>query len=102
MKRKVVAKVALVKDLAKLSGIPRVQASFIYDVFIDCVLKKLKDGYDVLLPNVGCIKLVPTREMESHITGQTIPPHKRIKFKANVKLARFIRVATREYKITSK
>lgn len=101
-KRKMVAKVPLVKELAKKVQIPKVQASFIYDVLLDLMLRKLKDGYDVFLPNIGCIRLVKTKETISHLTGQHIPPHKRISFKTNVKLSRYIRVHTREYPINKK
>ena len=98
-KRKVVFKVPLVRELAEKTQIPTVQASFIYDVFMDIILKRLKGGTDVLLPGIGRIGLVDTKEQTSHLTSQHIPPHKRIKFKVNVKLARYIRVYTREYPI---
>jgi nucleoid DNA-binding protein len=99
IKRKVVYKMPLVRELAEKTQIPEVQASFIYDVLMDLMLKKLKSGTDVLLPNIGRIGLVHRKEQTSNLTGQHVPPHKRLIFSVNVKLARFIRINTREYPI---
>jgi nucleoid DNA-binding protein len=96
---KQITKKPLVRKLAKMADIPRVQADFIYDIFFDVIVKEIKAGNDVIFPNVGTLRLVKGREMRSNLTSQTIPPHKRLKFKVNVNLARFIRINTREYPI---
>jgi nucleoid DNA-binding protein len=101
-KRKVVFKVPIVREVAKKAHIDGEQASFIYDIFMDVIQKNLRNGNDVLLPGIGRIGLAPSKEQKSHLTGQHIPPHKRLKFKANVVLARYIRVHTREYPIIVK
>jgi nucleoid DNA-binding protein len=92
----------LVKKLAKMADIPRVQADFIYDIFFDVIVKEIKAGNDVIFPNVGTLRLVKGREMRSNLTGQNIPPHRRLRFKVNVNLARFIRIGTREFPIVKK
>jgi nucleoid DNA-binding protein len=96
---KQLTKVPMVRALAKGADIPVVQAEFIYDVFYDIMLRRIKEGYDVVLPNIGTIRQVPGRELISNLTGQKVPPHKRLRFKLNIHLARFIRVHTRAYKI---
>jgi nucleoid DNA-binding protein len=99
MKPKQISKVAIVRELAKLADIPRVQASFIYDVINDITIRKIREGHDIILPNIGTLRLIPGRQMISNLTGQLIPAHKRLKFKVNLKLARYMRVNTREFKI---
>jgi nucleoid DNA-binding protein len=89
----------MIKKLAKLADIPVVQASFIFDVFCDIMVKEIKAGNDIILPNIGTLRLTKGREMKSNLTGQQIPPHKKLKFKVNLSLARFIRISTREYPI---
>jgi nucleoid DNA-binding protein len=96
---KQLTKKPMIKKLAKLADIPVVQADFIYDLFFDIMVKEIKAGHDVLLPNVGTLRLVKGREMRSNLTSQTVPPHKRLRFKVNVNLARFTRINTREYPI---
>lgn len=98
-RRKVVHKVPVVKEVAKMTQTPVAQCSFIYDVMMEIMLKKLKTGTDVLLPGIGRISLKNTKGQKSHLTGQFIPPHKRVVFAPNVKLARYVRVHTREYPI---
>ena len=88
-----------IRELSRLADIPQVQASFIYDVFHDIIIRQIKAGNDVFLPNVGTLRLIPGREQRSNLTGVAIPPHKRLKFKININLARYIRVATREHPI---
>jgi len=92
----------LVKKLAKLAEIPVVQADFIYDVLFDIVVKEIRAGNDVIFPNVGTLRLTKGREMRSNLTGQTVPPHKKLKFKVNINLSRYIRINTREYPIAKK
>ena len=96
---RITTKAPIIKELAKNTDIPLVQASFIYDVIWNVVLKRLKAGHDIILPGIGRFQFVPVRERKSNMTGQIIPPHKRIRFNPNVNLALFIRVNTREYKI---
>lgn len=96
---KQLTKVPMVKELAKGADIPVVQAEFIYDVFFDIMQRRIKDGYDIIFPGVGTLRHVHGRAMVSNLTGQKIPPHKRLRFKINVDLARLIRVKTREYKM---
>jgi nucleoid DNA-binding protein len=97
--KNLLSKVPMVKELAKKADIPKVQASFIYDVYHDILVNKIKEGNDVIFPNVGTLRQVKGREMRSNLTGVTIPPHKRLYFKVNISLARFIRVSTREYPV---
>jgi nucleoid DNA-binding protein len=94
-----ITKVPMVKKLAKLADIPAVQASFIYDVLMDVVVKEIKAGNDIVLPNIGTLRLVKGRELRSNLTGQMVPPHKKLKFTVNIALARFIRISTRAYPI---
>lgn len=89
----------LVLELAKEARIRQKAADFYYDVFMDIVINALEAGDDVLLLHVGCIKLVKTRGFRSNLTGVSIPPHKRIKFKPNIRLATKIRITTREHPI---
>jgi nucleoid DNA-binding protein len=99
MKNKVASKVPVTLELAKAANIPVVQASFIYDLMMDIWVKNIKSGKDVILPNIGTLRLVKGREMRSNLTGVTVPPHKKLKFKVNISLARFIRISTREFPI---
>jgi nucleoid DNA-binding protein len=98
-KDKTAYKANLVKEIAMKADIPVVQAAFIYDVMLDVIYNTLKKGIGVILPHIGSLKLVEHKSMKSNMTGQTIPKHLRLKFKPNVRLARFVRVVTREYKI---
>jgi nucleoid DNA-binding protein len=99
MKRKVVAKTPVVKLLAKKADIPYAQASFVYDVLMEIIYDELREGTSVILPHIATLGIVNTKSQISHLTGQTIPPHKRLKFKPNIYLAKYVRVNTREYKI---
>jgi nucleoid DNA-binding protein len=92
-------KLPMVKELSKLADIPQAQASFIYDVIMDIYVKQIKAGKDIILPNIGTLRLVKGREMRSNLTGVQIPPHKKLRFKVNIALSRFIRVKTRAYPI---
>jgi nucleoid DNA-binding protein len=97
--KKRIIKKPIVKALAKAAGIPYTQADFIYDVFFDVIVTKVKEGYSVLLPGIGSINIIKTKSTISNMTGQTIPRHNRLKLHANEKLARYIRVTTREHPI---
>jgi nucleoid DNA-binding protein len=97
-----ITKRPLVKKLAKMADIPRVQADFVYDCLFNIVEKEIKAGNDIIFPNIGTLRLVKGREMRSNLTGQTVPPHRRLFFKININLARYIRVSTREYPIKNK
>ena len=99
MKSKACSKTSFIKELSKAADIPLVQASFIYDVSMDIIVKQIKAGNDVILPNIGKLRLVKGREMRSNLTGVQVPPHRRLRFKVNLSLARFIRISTREYPI---
>jgi nucleoid DNA-binding protein len=93
---KIAAKKPIVKELAKNTDIPYVQASFIYDVVWSLILKELKAGHDVMLPGVGRFQFIPSRkDQKSNLTGQIIPEHKRLRFNVNVSLGLFIRTNTR-------
>lgn len=96
---KAFSKRPMVKELAKAGGIPAVQASFIYDLVMDIFVKKIKAGYDVILPNIGTLRQVKGRELVSNLTGVKVPPHMRLRFKVNISLARLIRVSTRTHPI---
>ena len=100
MKSKAISKRPMVKELAKAAQIPAVQASFIYDLIFHIMVKKIKEGHDIILPNVGTLRQVKGRELISNLTGQRVPPHHRLKFKVNISLARLIRTTTREYPIS--
>jgi nucleoid DNA-binding protein len=93
------SKAVVIKDLSKAADIPLVQASFIYDLMMDIWIKKIKSGQDIILPNIGTLRHTKGREMRSNLTGQQVPPHRKLKFKVNLSLARFIRISTREYPI---
>ena len=99
MKSKVVSKSFVVKQAAKKSHMPEKEMSFIYDVLMEVIHDTLKSGVGVILPHIASLGIVDTKSMVSHLTGVTIPPHKRLKFKPNVHLAIFVRTNTREYKI---
>jgi len=92
----VLSKKTLVSEIAKEAGMKRTTTEFFYDVFMDVMKRKLETGKDVLLYGVGRIILVHTKGTRSHLTGVSIPDHKRIKFKPNIELARKIRIITRE------
>ena len=94
-----ITKKPLVKKLAKLADIPAVQADFIYDLIFDIIIKEIKAGNDVIMPGVGTLRLTKGREMRSNLTGVQIPPHKKLRFKINIPLAKYIRVSTREYPV---
>ena len=99
MKAKAFSKRPMVKELAKAGGIPAVQASFIFDLMMDIMVKKIKAGHDIILPNIGTLRQVKGRELVSNLTGQKVPPHNRLRFKVNISLARLIRVNTRSFPI---
>jgi nucleoid DNA-binding protein len=99
MKPKAASKKVITKDLSKAANMPLVQASFVYDLLFNIMIKRIKAGQDVIMPNLGTLRLVKGREMRSNLTGVTVPPHRKLRFKTNISLARFIRVSTREYPI---
>lgn len=99
MKSKTISKRPMVKELAKAADIPVVQASFIYDLIMSIWVKKIKAGHDIILPNIGTLRQVKGRELISNLTGVKVPPHRRLRFKVNISLARLIRINTREFPI---
>ena len=70
-----------------------------YDLIFDIIIKEIKAGNDVIMPGVGTLRLTKGREMRSNLTGVQIPPHKKLRFKINIPLAKYIRVSTREYPV---
>jgi nucleoid DNA-binding protein len=96
---KVASKSKLISVWAKAVGIKKEHAKFYYEVLTREMLKCIERGEDVILPGIGRVCLIPARSMKSNLTGQHVPPHKRLAFKGNVRLARKLRVATRDYAI---
>ncbi len=90
----------LVSELAKEARIKVPQASFLYDVLMDIMVKKLRQGDGVQLRGIGRILTVKSKGFRSNLTGVSIPNHRRIAFLPNIKLARTIRVKTREKPIS--
>jgi nucleoid DNA-binding protein len=101
MKPKTITKRAMVRELAKKVQIDPVEASFHFDTLMHIMYNNLREGVGLVLPHIGSLKVAETKAMQSHLTGQFIPPHKRLKFRVNVKLARYVRVATREHPISA-
>ena len=86
----------IVKGIAEQAGVTHELANYVYQSFLDVVHAKLKEGKKVILPNIGVFHFVKKEKSFSNLTKQEIPPHTQIKFKLNVKLARYIRVMSRE------
>jgi len=97
-----VGKKAVVKYVAKDTGISQETVSFVYDSIMDCILKSVLDIKAVTLPGIGIIYHNPVKSRLSNMTNSIVPPHKHLSFKPQEVLARTIRVKTREYPITSK
>ena len=89
----------LVAALQEAAGINFVEADFYYDVFVNEMVKRLQKGKDVVLAGLGTLDLIKHRAGKSNMTGQQIPPHKRLKFYPDARFARKIRVNTREHPI---
>lgn len=85
----------ILKELAENTGIPLIQAHFVYDTLWHILLKKLKDKQDVILPGIGRLQFVPVVERKSNLTGQIIPEHKKIRFNVHTHLGYYLRVNTR-------
>ena len=98
-KVKAVSKTQLVREVVKETGISKPEAMFAFEVILNKIIKSLENGQEVLLHGVGRITFAKVHSYKSNMTGVMIPPHKRIKFKPNIGLARKIRVDTREFKI---
>jgi len=96
IRKKLHTKTEVVKRLCEDTGMPKPQASFVFDVMFDIIRKDLSSGKEVLLPGIGRICFFNMNGGRSNMTGQIIPKHKRIGFKPNNALARLIRVKTRE------
>jgi nucleoid DNA-binding protein len=99
MKDKVASKGKIIHALAKNGDIPPEVARFYYDIILDTIWNLLRDGNGIIFPNIGTFRLVDRGSQRSNLTGKTIPPHKRLRFKINPALARYIRVKTREYEM---
>jgi len=91
-----IGKKELVAEVAKEARIKQSQADFFYDVLMDIMVRKLQSGDGVQLKGIGRILSVKSKGFRSNLTGVSIPNHRRIAFLPNVKLARTIRVKTRE------
>jgi|WetSurMetagenome_2_1015567.scaffolds.fasta_scaffold1761800_1 nucleoid DNA-binding protein len=96
---KIVGKGVIVHQTAKKTKMPKEDVSFMYDVMMDVIYNTLRSGTGVLLPNIASLQVVDKEGQVSNMTGQTIPPHKRLRFRPNRHLARFVRVDTRVEKI---
>lgn len=92
-----VGKKQLVKQVAKETGLPEEQISYIYEVLVDTVEENIFEGSDVSLKKLGTFKLEdsPHGGHVSNLTGQVIPEHKIVKFKVNSKLKRDVNLKTR-------
>jgi len=91
-----VGKGYLIAKVAKDTGIEPATLSFVYDTLFSHMLRSIEKGSSVILPGIGRIGLTESRSFVSNMTKVMIPKHKRIKFWANARLARKIRVDTRE------
>lgn len=89
----------LLIELAKESDMSIERTKYFYDMLMIILLKKLERGETVLLEGVGRLMLVNTRSFKSNLTSVSIPKHKRLCFKPNVRFARKIRIITREHPI---
>jgi nucleoid DNA-binding protein len=87
-------------ELAKESDMSLARTKYFYDVLMNVILKKLERGETVLLEGVGRLVLANTRSFKSNLTSVSIPKHKRLSFKPNVRFARKIRIITREHPIS--
>jgi nucleoid DNA-binding protein len=96
---KIVGKGVIVHQTVKATKMPKEDVSFIYDVMMNVIYKILRSGTGVLLPNIASLQVVEKKGQVSNMTGQTIPSHKRLRFRPNRHLARFVRVDTRVTKI---
>lgn len=96
-----VTKRYLINKVAKGTGIDTETACFIYDTLMSELRKGIEHGETIRFPGIGELGLVPSRSFKSNMTGVMIPAHKRLKFNVNVRLARKIRIETREYPIKS-
>lgn len=98
-RRKTVTRTNLIKKVSKYTGVSSDHVALVYDALFYTMTNDLREGKEISFPGIGRINFIATKETRSNMTGQRIPPHKRLKFKPNVALARFIRVNTREFKI---
>ncbi len=97
MKVTLSSKKEIIGELAKRSHVTRELAGYVYHNLLDIILERLKKGEEINLSGIGKFKYLNKRSSVSNITKQVIPPHLQIKFKFNPKMARFIRVMSREY-----
>lgn len=97
---KLSVKKQLLIELAKESDMSLERTKYFYDMLMIVILRKLERGELVLLEGVGRLKLATTRSFKSNLTSVSIPRHKRLSFKPNVRFARKIRIITREHPIT--
>lgn len=86
----------IVKEIAERAGLTYKTADYAFNTFSQVIEEKLRDGKEVLIPYVGRLYFAKKKAMRSNITKQLIPPHRQLKFRVNVNLARSIRVRSRE------
>lgn len=91
-----VGKRVLIPKVAKDTGMDPSTISFVYDTLFSHMLRGLEKGSTIIFPGIGRVGLTESRSFMSNMTQTMIPKHKRIKFWANTRLARKIRVDTRE------
>lgn len=97
---KLSVKKQLLNELAKESDMSFERSKYFYDRLMEVMIKKLERGELVLLEGIGRLKMATTRSFRSNLTGVSIPRHKRLSFKPNVRFARKIRIITREHLIS--
>ena len=85
----------IVSEVANKTAESQKVVGHVYYKLLEVIEEKLKDGKRIVLPNVGVFYFVSKKSSISNLTHQVVPPHKQLKFKINVKLARFIRVMSR-------
>ena len=87
----------ITEAIAEKAGVTNTTARQLYYAFSAVIEEKLKEGKEVRIPYIGTFHFYKQKTMVSNLTGQTIPPHRKVKFRFRPDLAMYIRKMSREF-----
>ena len=96
MKRKLITKKEIVSDLSKKTSLSFETCEFLFETLCLQLADYLQNEKGFFLPELGSFYLIDVRSSRSNMTGQIIPPHRRIRYKPNSRVARNIRILTKQ------
>ena len=96
-KGKFLPKRHIIKQVSKETGLPVVQIEFIYEVLVDTIKEKIKEGHNVNIVGLAAfvLKDSPHAGKPSNLTGEPIPPHKILKATVSQRLKKEVNLLTR-------